>query len=138
MFFWTKLLAFLPGGNFLRSTLGKIVLGVGLAVAVWAGFNLWLHNHDNSIRDAALTEFNQQQFLELERQREEYEQRIADLEESQAERVGRLEAERDAAQEEAEELINDLRSGEFDGDDDPSSPILQEAIRQLQNRANGG
>lgn len=138
MFLWTKLLAFLPGGNFLRSTLGKIVLGVGLAVAVWAGFNLWLHNHDKAVREAAVLEFNQQQLLVLEQQRQDYERRITELEASQADRIAELEAERNAAQQEADDLIEGLRAGDFDGDDKPSSPILQETIRQLQQRANGG
>lgn len=138
MFFWTKLLAFLPGGNFLKSTIGKILLGVGLALALWMGFNVWLDKHDSAIRNAAVLEFNQQQILLLEKQRQEYEMRITELEEAQSQRIADLEAERDAAQEEAEEIITRLRSGEFDGDQEPSSPILQETIRQLQQRANGG
>lgn len=137
MFFLTKLLAFLPGGNFLSSTLGKILIGAGLMLALWMGFNVWLSNHDDDIRNAARLEFNQEQILVLEEQRQEFTRRMMQLEASQADRIATLQSERDEAQAEAEELITSIRSGEFDGDEDAASPILQETIRQLQLRSTG-
>ena len=124
--------------GFLSSPLGKLFLGLVVAVTIWVGFTLWLSNRDSNIREITLLEFNQQQLLLLEQQRRIYEERIVEVEQSQATRIAAITAERDAATTEAENLIKDIRSGKFDGDEEPSSAILREAIKQLQQRANGG
>lgn len=97
-------------------------------------FMIWLNHHDAEIRDAALQEFNQEQVVEFERARQEYERRIAELEEEQVIRIAELEAERARLIQEAEELINTIESQKLEGEDTPSSEVLRETMRLLQER----
>lgn len=138
MFFLTRLLAFLPFGNFLRGPLGKILLVGGLILILYFGFQIWLNRFENTVRENALLEFNQAQIELVEEIRQNYEAQIQAILAEQEERLAALEAEREVLEAEAQELLQRLESGEFEGREDEASPVLREAIRLLQERANGG
>lgn len=138
MFAWSTITALLPGVGFFKTTLGKVSIVLGLLVAAYIGFNIWLSNHEDKIRDAALLEFNQQQLILLEEQRLKFERGMKAIEDAQKARISELETRNKEFREEADELIARLQSGQFDGVDDESSDILIETLKELQRRANQG
>lgn len=126
-----KLLAFLPGGNFLSGTLGKILLGAGLVLVAFLAFKGWLGFHDRAIIEAARNEWVIAQQAQLESDRNRF--RLA-LEEARSEeqvRISQLMAENKELRDQANALVDRIRSGEFKGSDTVSSPVLQETIRAL-------
>lgn len=136
MFALTRLLAFLPMGNFIRGPLGKVLLGAGVVIVVFLGFKIWLVSHDNSVRDVALTNFTNAQLEQTIRDKELFDQRMAIALQEQTNRLNDLATTRDALTLSTEDIIKLIESGNLEGG--PSSPVLRAAIEALVNRNNTG
>ncbi len=123
--------------TFFRSPLGKFAAGVLLAAFLFASFQVWLHNHDANIRSAALTEFNQQQVLEVKRAKEAFDRAMERVLAEQEAALAKLTAERNRLDKQAKMLLQELADGNFAGSTTESSEVLKRTIQLLQNRANG-
>jgi len=118
--------------RFLRGTFGKVFMGVGLILALVAAFYIWLGSHDRSVRSEALQSFNiaqqEQAIKDQKRFQKQMEQILADQNMS----ITELEAFRKQLQIETKKIIERLNSGDLEGG--PSSPVLKESIRILEER----
>jgi hypothetical protein len=132
VFFLSKLLAFMPFGNFLRGPFGKFIIGGAIVAAMVLGYIIWLAAHDASIRKTALLEFNQAQIEQTLKDQQEFEKRMAELLAGQDILLGDVIKERDSLRQQTKKLIDRIKSGEFAGGD--SSEVLREAIRGLEQR----
>lgn len=132
MFFFSKLLALLPFGNFLRGPLGQLAMYAIIALAAYLGFQYWLHQHDNMVKQEVLIEFNHKQ-EELFKQKEaEYQEKLKQANDTQEQYLAEIMTEINRLKNEKDDLIKTLRDSNLKGGD--ASEILRGAIRLLQER----
>jgi len=122
---------------FFRGPLGKFAAGALLAIFLFGAFQVWLHNHDANIRSAALSEFNQQQVLEVKRAKEAFDRAMERVAAEQEAALAKLTAERNRLETQARMLLQELADGNFAGSTTESSEVLKRTIQLLQERANG-
>ena len=129
-FIIAKALGFLPFGGII----GKIMLFGGILLVAFIGFKFWLSAHDDAVIARGLLAWETAQYEQLELDRAEFARRLSEVRSEEADRVRALIAERDAWARRTSILIERIKAGEFNGSDDPSSEVLQEAIRILGER----
>ena len=128
-FLASKLLSFLPFGNFLGGSTFKILLIVGIVAAI--GIFIWRYNE--SIRQAAYEEiFEEQVQQQLEQQQREFE-KLVEVNEEKDRIIGDLLKEREELLTFYERTLSEIRSGNLD--DDQVAPVLRFTIEEIRKNA---
>ena len=121
---FTAILGFLTSSSLLGN-ITKYILVIGGALL--AGF-IWLKVHDNSIRQAALTEFNQAQERIIEQQNQKFEQQTKQLNDMQQQLANQLKQQNDDVSNKIDAIGKNL-------DKIPSTvsgAILKETLKELR------
>lgn len=128
-FIAAKLLSFLPFGNLLRGTSGKLIL-VGLAAAAVA-FLVWKWK-DNIRNEAYDAIFSRQAEEVIKEQKKEFEKLQKAIESSRQIERNVLEK-RQKLTVETEELIKEIRQANAE-DDGPVAPVLKMSVEFIRDR----
>jgi len=132
MFFFARLLAFVPSASFFRSPLGKVVIAIGLAVTVFFTLQIWIATHDAAIKKQALAEFNLKQIKQVKKDQAIIDKKLLDLRNMNQQvtqdsyNTGRNTLLR------LKNLLDTINSDKFK--DRPSSSVLRETVKQLGKR----
>jgi hypothetical protein len=122
-----KLLAFIPGGNLLKGTTGKLIL-IGLAIAAII-FLVWRYNEH--IRAEVYNRIYQEQAEQhLKEQKEEFERSQRIFKEAQDATL-RLSRENEKRARDIERLRSQVRSSAPE-DDGPVAPVLKNALESIR------
>jgi len=129
MFFIGKLLAFLPFGNLLRGSLGKIVIGGAIVSALGIGIMIWLATHDASIRNTAALKFNQSQLNQTIKDQQKFNHQMTTLLQEQQSTLNDINKQRSVLNIKSNNLITNINSGKFKGG--KSSEVLRHTVKIL-------
>jgi len=131
MCFLARILAFIPFGNVLRGTFGKMIIGAGIISLLFIGATIWLKTHDAKIAKNATLSFNNAQLTQTVNDNARFAKQINDITASQTILLSSVDAWRKAIEKQNHDITYSI--GKFPTTQ--SSPVLKETITRLSNRS---